>query len=48
VYAVVTAVFFHAFVIGYEEPTLRRRFGDTYSGYLRTVHRWIPRLPGPR
>ena len=37
------AVFCHLFVIGYEEPTLRRRFGETYVEYRRTVPRWIPR-----
>jgi protein-S-isoprenylcysteine O-methyltransferase Ste14 len=31
----------HLFVIGYEEPTLRRRFGDAYNEYLGTVSRWI-------
>jgi protein-S-isoprenylcysteine O-methyltransferase Ste14 len=35
----------HLFVIGYEEPTLRRRFGETYNEFLRTVPRWIPRPP---
>ncbi len=45
IYAGVMAVFFHLVVIGYEEPTLQRRFGDTYDEYLRTVSRWIPRLP---
>ncbi len=45
VYAGAMAVFFHLFVIGYEEPTLRRRFGETYVEYLRTVSRWIPRPP---
>jgi len=39
------AVFCHLFVIGYEEPTLRRNFGETYVEYLRTVPRWIPRPP---
>ena len=33
------------FVMGYEEPTLRRRFGDSYDVYRRDVHRWIPKLP---
>jgi protein-S-isoprenylcysteine O-methyltransferase Ste14 len=33
------------FVIGYEEPTLGRRFGETYAEYRRTVPRWIPRPP---
>lgn len=44
-YAGAMAVFFHLFVIGYEERTLRRRFGDAYVGYLRAVPRWIPRPP---
>lgn len=34
------------FVIGYEEPTLRRRFGAGYEEYVRRVSRWIPRLGG--
>ena len=32
------------FVIGYEEPTLRRRFGESYERYTREVGRWLPRL----
>lgn len=42
------AVWFAAanlFVLGYEEPTLRRRFGPAYERYRRTVHRWLPRRP---
>jgi protein-S-isoprenylcysteine O-methyltransferase Ste14 len=31
------------FVIGYEEPTLRRRFGASYDRYTQQVGRWIPR-----
>ena len=34
------------FVIGYEEPTLRRRFGESYDRYTRAVGRWLPRLRG--
>lgn len=34
----------HAFVLGYEEPTLRRLFGEEYESYRRAVPRWIPRL----
>lgn len=30
------------FVIGYEEPTLRRQFGESYERYTETVGRWIP------
>jgi protein-S-isoprenylcysteine O-methyltransferase Ste14 len=33
------------FVRGYEEPTLRRQFGESYDRYVRTVPRWIPGLP---
>ena len=33
------------FVIGYEEPNLRRRFGSSYDEYTRQVPRWIPRRP---
>ena len=47
-YAVVMAIFFHLFVTGYEEPTLYRRFGETYAEYRRTVPRWIPRWPRHR
>lgn len=32
------------FVRGYEEPTLRRQFGDGYDRYVRAVPRWLPRL----
>lgn len=32
------------FVIGYEEPTLRRRFGTSYERYTRQVGRWVPRF----
>jgi len=33
------------FVIGYEEPTLRRTFGRSYDDYTRRVNRWLPTLP---
>jgi protein-S-isoprenylcysteine O-methyltransferase Ste14 len=45
IYAGAMAILFHLFVIGYEERTLRRRFGDAYLEYRRTVPRWLPRLP---
>jgi protein-S-isoprenylcysteine O-methyltransferase Ste14 len=46
-YVALMAVGFHLFVIGYEEPTLRRRFGTGYQDYLRAVPRWVPRPPRP-
>ena len=33
------------FVIGYEEPALRRRFGVVYERYQASVARWLPRRP---
>jgi protein-S-isoprenylcysteine O-methyltransferase Ste14 len=33
----------HLFVVGYEEPNLRDRFGASYDEYTRRVRRWIPR-----
>ena len=44
-YAGALAVLVALFVIGYEEPTLRRRFGESYLQYRQTVPRWIPRRP---
>jgi len=44
-YAGALAVLVALFVIGYEEPTLRRRFGESYVQYRQTVPRWIPRRP---
>lgn len=43
-YGIVTWLAFHLFVLGYEEPTLRRQFGDQYVEYCRVVPRWLPRL----
>jgi len=36
----------HLFVILYEEPALRRSFGDEYESYRRQVRRWMPRAGG--
>lgn len=46
--AAVTAVALgvHLFVVLYEEPTLRRKFGVDYEAYCRNVSRWWPRLKG--
>jgi protein-S-isoprenylcysteine O-methyltransferase Ste14 len=41
-----TGTFFlitHLFVMLYEEPTLRRTFGDEYEVYFGRVSRWLPR-----
>src|SRR6202166_4216134 len=34
----------YLFVIFYEEPTLRRQFGESYEEYRRSIPRWIPKL----
>jgi protein-S-isoprenylcysteine O-methyltransferase Ste14 len=34
----------HLFVVLYEEPTLRKKFGADYAEYCRNVRRWWPRL----
>ena len=44
-YLAVLAIGTHIFVVGYEEPTLRRRFGEQYESYVRTVDRWVPGRP---
>jgi len=36
----------HLFVVFYEEPTLRKKFGANYQQYCRNVNRWWPRLVG--
>ena len=43
-YALVPWVFFHLFVVLYEEPALRKKFGTSYRDYCRGVPRWIPRI----
>ena len=34
----------HLFVVFYEEPTLRTKFGADYQTYCQNVNRWLPRL----
>lgn len=40
-YALFLKLLFHAFVVLYEEPTLRRLFGSSYEEYCRQVPRWL-------
>jgi protein-S-isoprenylcysteine O-methyltransferase Ste14 len=46
IYAPVFLAVVAAFVRFYEEPVLRRRFGDQYEKYRRAVRPWRPRLRG--
>src|SRR6266849_4250411 len=47
VLAELAAAFFagvNVFVLLYEEPVLRRKFGAEYEEYCRRVPRWLPRI----
>ena len=44
IYAGVFLLGTHLFVIGYEEPTLRRAFGAEYEAYCGRVRRWWPTM----
>jgi protein-S-isoprenylcysteine O-methyltransferase Ste14 len=43
-YAGVFLLAAHVFVVLYEEPILRRTFGQEYEVYCRQVRRWWPRV----
>ena len=43
-YTLLAFVGVHLFVLLYEEPSLKRKFGTTYETYLKRVPRWIPRF----
>ncbi|MFI5070439.1 MAG: methyltransferase family protein [Terriglobales bacterium] len=43
-YGLVVWLGFFAFVVVYEEPALRRKFGKDYEEFCTHVPRWIPRL----
>lgn len=43
-YGLAVAVGFHLFVLIYEEPTLRSKFGNEYDVYCKNVRRWWPRV----
>jgi protein-S-isoprenylcysteine O-methyltransferase Ste14 len=42
-YALFVWSMFHLFIVYYEEPTLRRKFGAAYEEYCKAVPRWMPR-----
>jgi protein-S-isoprenylcysteine O-methyltransferase Ste14 len=43
-YAGLVFLAFNLFILLYEEPTLRRQFGESYRRYCASVPRWIPSL----
>ena len=44
IYTVLAFLGVHSFIILYEEPTLKKKFGAAYEEYLERVPRWIPRF----
>lgn len=44
-WAVAAWLIFTGFLVLYEEPQLRERFGASYDDYRRRVRRWVPRRP---
>ena len=43
IYAMAWWLVFHIFVVVYEEPDMKARFGDSYQEYCRNVPRWMPK-----
>ncbi len=41
-YAIILWFSFHLFVVYYEEPALKKKFGGVYREYLKSIPRWIP------
>ena len=44
VYGALLWLFFHVFVVAYEEPTLELTFGREDEAFPAAVPRWIPRM----
>jgi len=44
IYMVCMLLIAHLFVLFYEEPTLRKQFGEEYDRYRASVPRWIPKF----
>ena len=42
IYGLAVATCFHLFVVFYEEPHLKRVFGQSYEQYCSRVSRWLP------
>ncbi|MFH1538963.1 MAG: isoprenylcysteine carboxylmethyltransferase family protein [bacterium] len=43
-YSVIVFIMFNLFIVIYEEPTLKGKFGESYERYCRAVPRWIPKF----
>jgi protein-S-isoprenylcysteine O-methyltransferase Ste14 len=44
IYSILMLLTAHTFVILYEEPTLKKQFGEEYDHYRARVPRWIPKV----
>ena len=42
-YTVILAIAFHLRVVLYEEPRLKKQFGNEWASYAAAVPRWLPR-----
>ncbi len=40
-YFFLAVILIHLFIVLYEEPILKKRFGETYSEYLQKTPRWV-------
>ncbi len=43
-YALLAFICAHSFVVLYEEPTLKGKFGASYEEYRKRVPRWVPKF----
>ena len=46
-YGAVVWAAFHAFVLLYEEPKLRKTYGNEYEAYCARVPRWVTKIGNP-
>ncbi len=44
VYGMAVGLLFHLFVVLVEEPSLQKKFGESYVRYCEEVSRWAPRF----
>ncbi len=43
-YLILSWIAFHLFIVMWEEPQLKKRFGESYLDYIEKVPRWFPKL----
>ncbi len=44
IFSVIWILLSNVFIIYFEEPTLKKRFGMSYELYFKNVNRWIPKF----